>query len=265
MWQLGLCSVTFRTLSYMSILDLCARAGIDSIEWSARSHSLPGDLRISSDIRTACASYQITVASLGSYHFVNGRSSEYFKSLIDTAHSLGAPNIRVWAGECGKSSTDTDAAQRAEIVRDFRTITQMARAAGISVSIEYHRLSLSDTTASVVEIINEVDADNLFSYWQRLPGVQLSAATDELHAIGENLANIHVFNWDAARNRYPMRDAVDFWRPLLAVAQTLRLRYPAPCAMIEFVKNNDPEQFVSDARTLRSMLAMGTQQLKTDE
>lgn len=254
-WQLGLCSVTFRDLSYPAILNLCMQAGIEAIEWSAESHAPPGVYRLASDIQQACAERNIRIASLGSYHCVNGRSAQAFEVLVETARKLGAPNIRVWAGERGKSSTDTSASERRNIVADFKAISQMARDANITVAIEYHRLTLADAALQVIDLINDVQADNLFSYWQRLPGVDLSRAIEEVGTLGDRLVNIHVFNWDEVGARHPLHEAEEFWRPLLHVAKSLKLRTATPSAMLEFVKGDDPVQFAADAALLRAMLA----------
>lgn len=256
-WELGLCSVTFRDLCYSAILDLCEQTGIEAIEWSADSHAFPGEYKLAREIRAACRDKNIRVASLGSYHCVNGKGTEGFYALVKTAQVLGAPNIRVWAGERGFSSDEIDSAQCRRIVDDFQEITKIAGDAAISVSVEYHRKTLADNPLSVISLIHEVGADNLFSYWQRLPAIDLQAAITELQMLGDRLANIHVFNWDEAGGRHPLKDAKDFWRPLLTVAQSLQLRMPVPSAMIEFVKDDNPEQFVADARELGAMLLAG--------
>ena len=72
-----------------------------------------------------------------------------------------------------------------------------------------------------------------------------------------HLAHLHVFAWGPAGidDRHPLADGDRLWAPALALAD--RDGAPLPgrrFALCEYVRDDDPEQFVADVRTLRRWL-----------
>ena len=175
--------------------------------------------------------------------------------MLESAITLGAPTVRVWAGNRG--SADVDASYRAAVIEDARRIAVLAHAAGITVSFEYHRNTLTDTNASAHRLLEEVGHPNVRTYWQ--PPVAMSPAEclEGLDAVSGYLSNAHVFQWiatspTAAADRRPLAEGGEVWRQYLErIAATDRDHF----AMIEFVRDDAPEQFLADARALSVWLA----------
>jgi 3-dehydroshikimate dehydratase len=176
--------------------------------------------------------------------------------VLETAVALGAPSIRVWAGRRGVASADVPADERARCVADLRTMAEHAADAGVTLSLEFHRLTLTDTLRSTMDLLAQVNHTALYTYWQPRPGIGPVEAVDELVALRPWLSHLHVFNWNEQRERLPLAPAEPFWRGVLeTVAAAPDPRFAQRWAMIEFVRGDDPAVFPADAQALRRWLA----------
>src|SRR5215211_4654031 len=116
----GLVSITFRQLAPREIVELAAAAGLRGIEWGGDIHVPAGDLQAARRVRQLTADAGLQVLAYGSYfRFQPGTA---FEPVLETALALGAPLIRVWAGN--QASAEADAAVRATIVAESRRIAQ---------------------------------------------------------------------------------------------------------------------------------------------
>ena len=77
---------------------------------------------------------------------------------------------------------------------------------------------------------------------------------DGLENLLGRLSNLHAFSWDATDDgllRLPLADKEEDWQSYFTIAdKAAGDRY----ALIEFVLNNEPEQFLQDAVALKAML-----------
>ena len=94
----GLCSVTFRSLSPQAVIDLAAANGIKAIEWGGDIHVAPGDLDNARDVAARTAKASLTVSSYGSYIFAPDFAPEDVTATLETAKALGTGHIRIWPG-----------------------------------------------------------------------------------------------------------------------------------------------------------------------
>jgi len=240
--QTGLVSVTFRGLSYTEIIDLVKNAGLDGIEWAGDTHCLPGDKDTAGKITEAMNNSGLESISYGSYYTL--REEIDFQDVLDVAVILDVGNIRIWAGV--KGSEETDDEERRQLVKDAQRIADMAKVHEIDISFEYHSHTLTDTLESTVQLLNEINKENVYTYFQA-PG--LSDAENNLHAIKtlidmKKLKNIHVNEFDGT-DRVALADVKDKWVRFISAAS------PAdPALLLEFVKGDIVEQFYSDAKTL---------------
>ena len=250
----GLVSISFRKLTTIEIIALCVRAGLQGIEWGGDVHVPHGDADVARDVAQATVAAGLSVAAYGSYYRVGEtQDNPEFADALASAQALGAPTIRVWPGKRG--SADADAAYRSQVVGDLQRIASMAAEAGIAVACEFHGGTLTDTNDSALAMYQEANHPNLLAYWQPMVGHPLSYCVDGLTALLPRLSNLHLFHWavqDGKRVREPLATGTDRCAQYLAVAdQAQGDRW----ALLEFVRDDDPEQLVADAATLCALLA----------
>jgi sugar phosphate isomerase/epimerase len=247
----GLVSITFRQLLPEEIVDLVRQAGLQAIEWGGDVHAPHGDLDRAAEVRRMTEAAGLAISAYGSYYRVGESEDEglSFADVLATASALGAPAIRVWAGR--QASATAAPAYRAKVVAESRRIATMSAAHRISVAYEYHGQTLTDANESAMRLLEEVDHPNLFTFWQ--PPNQTNQATRMagLEAILPKLTNIHVFYWESSRNRFPLAEGASIWLPFL---QTIRRTGRDHYASLEFVQNDDLENFLRDAETLKGWL-----------
>lgn len=252
----GLCSVTFRALTPTAIIPLAVAAGLEAIEWAADTHVRPGDHAGAAAVARRCSDAGVTCASYGSYLFAgatDGRG-DGAGAVVETAVALGTPNIRVWC-DWG-SPADVDADRRAAIVAEVGAVAALAAEAGLTVSLELHPFTLTETAASTLGLLDEVANDSLFTYWQPDPRLDPTALLAELRAVLPRLSHLHVFRWNTDSTRLPLSAGTDLWPEALMLARTPGA-WPAPrLALLEFVRDDDPDQLAADAAVLRRWLGV---------
>ena len=248
----GLVSITFRKLTPRQIVEATAAAGLEGIEWGGDIHVLHGDLTRASEVRRLTLDAGLTVPAYGSYYRAGVSEDENlpFARVLDTARALGAPVIRVWAGRQG--SAQTQAADRAGVAGDCRRIAGLAAEAGIVVASEYHGGTLTDTDASAVALLEEVNHPNFRTYWQPRNGALADDVIGGLQRVLPRLAHLHVFHWwPDPGNRRPLAEGANRWLRYLELAATV----PGDrFAMLEFVANDDPAVLGAEAATLKQWL-----------
>lgn len=137
-------------------------------------------------------------------------------------------------------------------------MAQQAAQAGVTLSLEFHRLTLTDSLASTLDLLQRVDHAALYTYWQPRSGIGTVEAEEELAALRPWLSHLHVFNWNEERERFPLAPAEPFWRAVLEnVAAVPDARFATRWAMMEFVRGDDPAVFPADAQALRTWLVAG--------
>ena len=250
----GLISISFRQLSVEDIAHLCVETGLQGVEWGGDIHAPHGDTKTAVRVAKTCAAHGLATSSYGSYYKV-GDSEEAglpFSKVLDSAVALGAPRIRVWAGS--KSSADSTDDYRKKVADDLNSIADMASKEGVKISLEYHLQSLTDDIGSALKLMSA--APEVLCQWQPIQGLKLEQKTSSLQKLmGPRLGNLHIFEWEFDGTgkilRKPLSAGLKSWE------QWLKTASPCPnCewALLEFVKNDDPQQLRADAATLLSIL-----------
>lgn len=246
----GLVSVTFQKYTPKDIIEITSKAGLDGIEWAGDVHVPPGKLKTARDIGRMTRDHGLAAASYGSYYRVweDGRDPGAFHGVLETALALEAPNIRVWAGTRG--SREADDAWRAAVAEESWRIASMAERAGITVSYEYHGGTLTDTRASASQLLESVGHPNLYTYWQPPVDQEMTERLSGLLDAMPWLSNLHVYYW-LCHDRQTLEAGRSYWMIYLKeAAKAPGDRY----ALLEFVKEDDPDQFMKDAAVLKGLL-----------
>ncbi len=247
MFQTGLVSITFRQLLPARIVELVAQAQLQAIEWGGDVHVPHGNLQIARDVQTLTHNAGLAVAAYGSYYRAGHSENEGdpFQAALDTAIALGAPVIRVWAGK--KDSGEADSDYRRLVTQDLQRICELATPAGVTVATEFHRGTLTDTSASARQLLLEVEHPGIRTLWQPRVHARIPEAMADLERLLPWLAHLHVFHWRGTQRR-ALAEGDEAWSLYLAMAGDVALIRPT---LIEFVQNDSPEQFLQDAQTLR--------------
>ncbi|HEY3298092.1 MAG TPA: TIM barrel protein [Armatimonadota bacterium] len=245
----GLTSVTFRQLSATHIVDLVQRTELTAIEWGGDIHVPHGDIKTAREVSRMTADAGLSVSSYGSYYTVGDESKVQFGDVLDAAAELGAPCIRVWAGDRGSDSADQ--AYWDKIVNESRRIGGMAHAAGICVSYEFHLKTLTDTNDSTLKLLKAVNHPAIKTYWQPPVGTDLDYNVSGLKAILPWLTNVHAYELLPDYTRLPLSEGDAEWHMYLEyIKENRQDRF----VLLEFVANDDPDAFMADAATLAGWL-----------
>ena len=249
MYRSGLTSISFRKLSCEEIIDL-AKGRVDAIEWGGDVHLPPGDTARAKEIAERSQAAGLLTPSYGSYY--RAGVDEDFESVLQSALALGAETIRVWAGNTGSETICAE--HRAQVTQDLVRITKLAREAHLTVSAEYHRNTLTDCAESALQLIREVraaGAESFYSYWQPAPWKDEKSNRIELAQMLPYLTNIHIFHWSADLTKLPIADGAAVWSRYLEILDKVpNERY----VMIEFVRDDDPQNFISDAEAVKALI-----------
>lgn len=231
--SLGLCSVTLRACSIEEVVAIAAGAGLECIEWGADVHVPPGDLEAAAQAREATERAGLRVASYGSYW----RCAGPFGPVLASARELGAPRVRIWAGDTG--SREATPAQRAAIAAAAR-----AAARDIPMGFELHGGTLTDDLDSALAL---VAGTGVPCYWQPPQDVPDAEALDGLRRLPDVPA-VHVFSWWPGSTRLRLRERAELWRAVFGT-------FTAGDALLEFVPGDDPALVAEEAEACRALLS----------
>lgn len=263
----GLVSITFRQLEPEAIVDLVKQSGLTHIEWGGDVHCPHGDVKIARKVGELTREAGLTPAIYGSYYRTAAEKKQgpAFAEAVDSAQALGAAAIRVWAGDI--ASQHSDEAHHQRVVADAQRIADRAADAGLEVIFEYHGGTLTDTHSGAVQLLHDIDRPNVRSGWQPVPTRSHEQNLAELSDLIERdiLGSVHVFQWTAGEKgivRHPLREGENPWSDYLRLLAEAKLRSPTqpldPPALIEFVADNETDQFLDDAKALQRWLQATT-------
>ncbi len=238
----GLCSITFRELSVAEVVEVASAAGLHGVEWGADRHVPPTSTAGADEVAARCADAGLACPSYGSYVFAGRTPEAEVVEVCATAATLGASNVRVWAPE------EVTAA-------DLASVADRAGDHGLTVSLEYHPGTATETAGGTLALLNAVDRPNLFTYWQPDPGRAVADTLADRDAVADHLSHLHVFTWGPGgiADRRPLADGADRWPTALAGSGSPRWSGDR-WAFLEYVPDDDPACLAAEAATLRSWI-----------
>ncbi|MFJ8912983.1 sugar phosphate isomerase/epimerase family protein [Amycolatopsis sp. NPDC102389] len=247
----GLVSVTLRRHSVDEVAGLAAESGLRAIQWGGDVHVPVGDHAAARLAAARCSREGLEIEGYGSYYVAGGSDPGAFSDVVRTALALGAPRIRVWAGSAG--SADVSPAVRTAIAGDLRRCADAAARHGLTVAVEYHPDTLTDTPASARLLTDQVDHEAFESYWQPGPGPDVRESHAEVVSLLPRLVGVHVFSWGPGgfTDRLALADHEPLWRKVFSELSTDGGRRHA---LLEFVQDDAPRNLHRDAATLLTWL-----------
>ncbi|MCX7045215.1 MAG: TIM barrel protein [Candidatus Sumerlaeota bacterium] len=250
----GLVSITFRKFSPSMIVFWACRAKLEGIEWGGDVHVPHGDIVAAREVTALTRNAGLAVAAYGSYYRLGEEAPDFFPRVLETAQTLGAPIIRVWAGR--KGSKDADGGYRRMVSEDGRRIAELAREAGIRIVCEWHGGTLTDTADSARALFDAVNHPNFQTYWQPHQRMPYEQCLRDMDAALPRLAGLHVFQWDLQTvAKQPLSEGESVWPAYLRKAAKAANNQSGDLfALLEFVIADNPNQMLRDAATLREWI-----------
>lgn len=189
--KFGLCTISARDDSVESVLEAAAAAGYDGIEVWGGDHVGDGSPDRCRRIRRTAADHALELPVYGSY--LRPGTSEFADDLdheLTVVDRLDADLIRVWAGE--QSYGDHDPDHWEATVDDLTRTAERAAERGLSVTVEKHENTLTETATGARRLLERVDAPNCGLNWQ--PGFSIPAAdlVEEAASLAPLSNNVHV-------------------------------------------------------------------------
>ena len=240
------------------MIRVACLAGAEGIEWGADVHAPPGGGPTIAALAARSRDAGLEVVSYGSYLGMappDGDDDAAVDAVLATASALGSPMVRIWT-EFGVTPASSHAERRRVTERTAALVDRIADA-GLLAALEFHPSTLTETAASATALLDEVRRPDLRTHWQPDPALAPSAALDELARVTPHLAHLHVFAWgsEGIDDRHALAAGEPLWAPALALADRDGAPLPGPrYALCEYVRGDDPEQFVDDVRVLRRWL-----------
>lgn len=256
----GLVSVTFRQLSPREIILLAKETELNAIEWGGDIHVPTGQSDIATEVGRMTREAGLEIEAYGSYYRAGTEDPALpFERVLETAAALGAPRIRIWPGTLASTSMPEE--QRGKIVQDIVRCAAMSRNHGITLALEFHANTLTDSAESTLRLMQEIGDDTVRLYWQPPNGMPCDKALEGLQSLLSWIDHVHVFQWEVREGknvRKPLMEGTAVWRRYL---DTLETSHKERWALLEFVPDNDPENLRRDAAALRNWLAKPITQL----
>ena len=243
----GLVSVSFRALSAPEIIRIARTAGLEGIEWGGDVHAPPSaPPETLTDLAARCRDAGLLCSSYGSYFRLGCQPAKEILPCLRAARLLGTDTVRIWAGNTG--SADLDPEQRRRIVADARDVAAAAHEQGIRLCLECHGNTLTDRTESSLAFLQEVDAPNLFMYWQPDQFLSDEENFENARRLSRFTVHLHVFRWRGAE-RFPLRSGFRPWLRFLSCFAD------APhWLLLEFMPDDRPESLPGEAACLRDLI-----------
>jgi len=237
----------------MTVEDLVAlagAAGLSAIEWGGDIHIPHGDLAEARRVAGLTANAGLEVASYGSYYRAGVSEAQglAFATVLESARTLGADRIRIWAGTA--NAEDVDPVGWTAIADDIRRVSDLAASVGVSVVLEFHAKTLTNSYLSAHRLLQELPETGLI--WQPMSRLSPEENLAGMQLLAPWIRHVHCFY--AAPPTYeksPLEAGAALWESYLAQLETLPdVRH----VLLEFVKDNTREQLQADAGTLRRLL-----------
>lgn len=244
-FKTGLCSVSFRKNTAEEIVEAVASAGLDFIEWGSDVHAPHDGTKNLQNIAALCDRYGIRCSSYGTYFRIGQTDLAELHGYISAAKLMGTDRLRLWCGVKGSAVTDEN--EKKELFANCRKAAKIAEDEGVTLAMECHSWTYTDTAETIVELMEEVDSDNFRMYWQPSQYRTFEENVRHIKLTGKYVKDIHVFNWEKDY-RYPLADAVSQWQEYLSHIDgdhTL---------LLEFMPDDSIESLAAEAEALHSII-----------
>ena len=244
MIDIGLTSVTFRTLGYEDIIKYSAKCGLSCIEWGSDVHAPYADKNRIYEIVELQNELGIKCSSYGTYFKIGVNDASELYGYIDAAKKLGTNILRLWCGN--ENYTEMTADERDYIIAESKKVAKIAEECDVTLCMECHNKTFTNCLEGALELMKAVDSPNFQMYWQPNQFRTLEENLGYAEKIAKYVKVIHVFNWEG-KNKYPLCDAIEIWKKYLSFfdgSQKL---------LLEFMPDGKPESLGAETAALKEI------------
>lgn len=235
----------------MEIVETAATAGLDAIEWAADAHIRPGDLKTAEETMMATLRAGMTIASYASLYRAGSEDEghERFKALLETAHYLYAPNLRVFAPPRPPRGAKT----AVDLPGKLRALGDLAAARGISLCLSLGRNTLLDDYPAALALVSEARHPFVKLAWEDLPDSRPEGATAALEAAGRDIALVIARCVDRDGRALGIAEGEAAWKRRIASFKLSELD-PKMGSFVLIGSSPGVEALVAEAAALRAIV-----------
>ncbi len=249
MFECGLVSVSFRSLSVDDIFSLLSAARLPLVEWGSDVHAPRDDKAKLEYVAARQKETGIKCSSYGTYFKLGVDPTEQLSEYIAAAKTLGTRVLRIWCGDKGYGSM-TDA-ERDKMRSEAKKAAKTAEQADVVLCLECHGGTYTDCIEGALDIMQSADSRHFRMYWQPDQWKSVTENLDYAEKIAHYTENIHVFDWEG-KARFPLSHGMQVWEKYLSCFGG------GQCLLLEFMPDNDPRSLAREAQTLREMIEKAT-------
>ncbi len=242
--MIGFTSVSLRPYSIEEVVDAAVKAKAEIIEWGSDVH-----IKTSEDAEKAkklCDENGIIINSYGTYYRIGSFGKEW-RNLCENASIMGAKYIRTWLGTKGSDETSEEEYQL--LLEDARRAADIAREYGITVCNECHPNTFNDTTESALSFLNDVNRDNIKTYYQSWYRTEASDK-EKLFRTIRHVQDVHISFSELEKFQQGYAEDKRFIEKILGWLKELDF---GNALIIEFVRNDSPEELIRDIERLKAL------------
>lgn len=241
----GLVSVSFRQNSVDDIIHAASAAGLSCIEWGSDVHLPPGDRELALTVAEKTKAAGLFCCSYGSYFRLGQDAPEMILPYLATAKMLGTNILRIWGG--AKNFEEYDKREIDALVLQAKRAAQLAGQQGITLCLELHNWTVTNTYRNALFFVRAVGSDHLKLYWQPNQFQSDAYNLESAKALAPYVTQLHVFNWKG-KDKFPLADAIPLWRDYLKAFDGDH------CLLLEFMPDGEIASLQKEAQALFSIV-----------
>ena len=194
--KVALCTIAFSEDPLEEVLDLASAVGFPAVElWGKDPHmGEPFDEKRVRGVSRMLAERGLALSVFGSYLELGVEGEiERAGPVLETAAALGAPIVRVWAGNT--ASAEASEEDWTVCLRDCERACRMAEPFGLVLAVEMHGGSLADMAGAALRVVEEVGAPDLKLNFQVSYPPEEEDPYERVRKVAPWVVNVHVQNF----------------------------------------------------------------------
>ena len=240
----GLVSVSFRGLTPEQVASAAEKAGLPWVDWGRDVHAPWDNGEKLAEVCRAQKAHGLRCCSYGTYFRLTVTPMEELPGYIRAAKTLGTDILRLWCGT--KKREDCTEEERAFLMAQCREAAKIAEAEGVTLCLECHRNSYTETKEGALDVMQTVDSPAFRMYWQPNQYRTIEENIEYARLLKDYITHIHVFQWKE-KLRFPLREGIAEWKRYLAELPGAHM------LLLEFMPDDDVASLPEEARALREL------------